>query len=73
MKFDEMNPAPPVTSTRFIRAPLSIVYSGLPSTSRWMRPSVLADQRQHEALDAEHARTAAPANSGPGKLLLTIQ
>ena len=54
MKFDEMNPAPPVTRTRFAHSS---------SVDRVERPSfdlaldsaqVLADQREDEALDAEH-------------------
>ena len=58
MKFDEMNPAPPVTNTRFASKLL---------LDRVQRPALdvaldaaerLADERQDESLDAEHENNA---------------
>ena len=46
----------------------SIVYSGLPSTSRWIAPERLADQREHESLDAEHENNACSGEERPGEV-----
>ena len=57
MKFDEMNPAPPVTRTRLHKLLLDRVQR--PAFDVPLDPSQrLSDQRQDEALDAEHENNA---------------
>ena len=81
MKFEEMNPAPPVTSTRF--APWRPETLAELALDRVQRPAldlaldaaeVLADEREDEPLDrrARRARRRR-ASSGPGKSPSPIQ
>ena len=52
----------------------AIVYRGLPSTSRWILPEVLADQREDEALHAEHEDDACAARrAARGSCCASIQ
>ena len=68
MKFDEMNPAPPVTRTRLLTQLL---------LDRVERPAldvaldsaeVLADEREDEALDAEHEEHGDAAEERAGEV-----
>ena len=68
MKFDEMKPAPPVTRTRLLtQSSSSIVYSGLPSTSRWILPSYSPISARTNPCMPSTSTMPAPAKSGPGK------
>src|SRR5439155_9767295 len=51
----------------------SIVYSGLPSTSRWTRPSDSPISASTNPWMPRTRTMPAPAKSGPGKLLCVIQ
>ena len=73
--FEEMNPAPPVTRTRFTCSTSSAL-------DRVQRPAldlaldaaeVLADEREDEPLHAEHEDHGPPRKSGPGKFDSAIQ
>ena len=68
-KFEEMNPAPPVTSTRFtlIRAPGRSCTAGRPSTSRWILPRYSPTRARMKPWMPSTNRTATPPKSGPGK------
>src|ERR687884_682499 len=55
MKFDEMNPAPPVTSTRFGNSDLPVDRVQRSPLDVALDPTeVLADEREDEPLDPEH-------------------
>src|SRR5215216_4444270 len=73
MKFDEMNPAPPVTSTRFTDALLELLLDGV------QRPAfdlaldsaqMLPDQREDEPLEAEHEEDEDAAEQRTGEVPL---
>src|SRR3954463_11922783 len=79
MKFEEMNPAPPVTSTRFrftlMRSRRAYVSQLL--LDRVQRPALdvaldpsqrLPDERQHESLDAEDENNACSGEQRPGEV-----
>src|SRR5262249_38732387 len=51
----------------------SIVYSGRPSTSRWMRPRYSPIRARMKPWMPSTKRTATPPKSGPGKLERSIQ
>ena len=51
----------------------SIVYSGLPSTSRWIRPSDSPISARTKPCTPSTATIPAPAKSGPGKFAFAIQ
>src|SRR5262249_55882700 len=51
----------------------SIVYSGRPSTSRWMRASDSPIRASTNPWTPSTRTMPAPAKSGPGKLLCVIQ
>src|SRR5574340_657978 len=69
MKFDEMNPAPPVTSTRFNDSELLFDPVQRPTLDVALDPAErLADQREHEALHTEYEHDAGTGEQRPRKV-----
>src|SRR5918912_2328896 len=71
MKLDEMNPAPPVTSTRFGNSDLPVDRVQRSPLDVALDPrEVLADERQDEPLDPEHEQDSHAAEERPREVRL---
>ena len=66
-KLDEMNPAPPVTSTRFIKLALDRIERAAGDVAL-DSAEVLADQGEDEALDSEHEQDRDAAEQRAGEV-----
>src|SRR5471032_3109349 len=72
IKFDEMNPAPPVTRTRLLTCS-ELLFDRVqgPAFDAALDPcKVLADQREDEALHTEHQNDPGTAEERPRKVRL---
>src|SRR5579862_8237974 len=72
IRFDEMNPAPPVTRTRLLTSS-ELLFDRVqgPAFDTTLDPGeVLADQREHEALHTEHCNDSGTSEQRPREVRL---